>query len=77
MGSRVARRAKRSVEMRRAERRARGERVMVEWGGVSKSCRRRRGRMGMMWLERARGEVQTEKMGKGVRGMQGERTTDK
>ena len=31
-----------------AERRARGERVMVEWGGVSKSCRRRREEVGMM-----------------------------
>ena len=48
------------------ERRARGERVMVEWGGVSKSCRRRRGRMGMMWLEMARGEGQVEKMDTGT-----------
>ena len=63
-----------------AERRARGERVMVEWGGVSTSCRRRREGVGMMWLERARGEGQMKKMGRGVRvvrGMQGERTANK
>ena len=63
-----------------AERRARGERVMVEWGGVSKSCRRRREGVGMMLLERARGEGQVEKMDRGTRELrevQGERTTDK
>ena len=62
------------------ERRARGERVMVEWGGVSKSCRRRRGRVEMMWLERARGEGQVEKMDRGtweLREIQGELATDK
>ena len=63
-----------------AERRARGEQVMVKWGGVLTSYRRRREGVEMMWLERARGEGQMEKTDKGMRGLreiQGERATDK
>ena len=63
-----------------AERRARREQGMVKWGGVSTSYRRRREGVGMMWLERARGEGQMDKMDKGMRGLreiQGERATDK
>ena len=55
-----------------AERRARGERVMVEWGGVLTSCRRRREGVGMMWLERARGGGSGGEDGQGDAGVAGD-----